>query len=29
MALGKRTKQIREGVDRTKLYPVAEAVKMV
>src|SRR5215207_9089097 len=29
MALGKRTKQIREGVDRAKLYPVAEAVKMV
>src|SRR5256885_5578891 len=27
--LGKRTKQIREGVDRTKLYPIDEAVKMV
>jgi large subunit ribosomal protein L1 len=29
MAQGKRTKQIREGVDRTKLYPIDEAVKMV
>jgi len=27
--LGKRTKSIREGVDRTKLYPLDEAVKMV
>jgi large subunit ribosomal protein L1 len=27
--LGKRTVGIREGVDRTKLYPVEEAVKMV
>jgi large subunit ribosomal protein L1 len=27
--LGKRTKTIREGVDRTKLYPLDEAVKMV
>jgi len=27
--LGKRTAAIREGVDRTKLYPVEEAVKMV
>ena len=26
---GKRTNAIRQGVDRTKLYPVAEAVKMV
>jgi large subunit ribosomal protein L1 len=29
MALGKRTTALREGVDRTKLYPVEEAVKMV
>ena len=29
MALGKRTTARREGVDRTKLYPVEEAVKMV
>ena len=28
-ALGKRTTKIREGVDREKLYPLAEAVKMV
>ena len=27
--LGKRTAAIREGVDRTKLYPLEEAVKMV
>ena len=27
--LGKRTAAIREGVDRTKLYPVEDAVKMV
>src|SRR6516162_8037999 len=27
--LGKRTKQAREGVDREKLYPLSEAVKMV
>ncbi len=27
--LGKRTTAIREGVDRTKLYPLEEAVKMV
>jgi large subunit ribosomal protein L1 len=27
--LGKRTKSTREGVDRTKLYPLDEAVKMV
>src|SRR3981189_775560 len=27
--LGKRAAAIREGVDRTKLYPVEEAVKMV
>jgi large subunit ribosomal protein L1 len=29
MALGKRTKKIREGVDPAKAYPLAEAVKMV
>src|SRR5215469_9568596 len=29
MALGKRTTAAREGVDREKLYPLAEAVKMV
>ena len=28
-ALGKRTTKVREGVDREKLYPLAEAVKMV
>ena len=27
--LGKRTKRLREGVDREKLYPLEEAVKMV
>ena len=27
--LGKRTRAIREGVDREKLYPLVEAVKMV
>src|ERR1700722_18803702 len=27
--LGKRTRSIREGVDREKLYPLQEAVKMV
>ena len=26
---GKRTQAVREGVDRTKLYPLDEAVKMV
>src|SRR6202046_2624219 len=29
MALGKRTIKARDGVDREKLYPLAEAVKMV
>lgn len=29
MALGKRTKATREGVDPAKAYPLAEAVKMV
>ena len=28
-ALGKRTTKMREGIDREKLYPLAEAVKMV
>jgi large subunit ribosomal protein L1 len=27
--MGKRTVKIREGVDRTKLYPIEDAVKMV
>jgi large subunit ribosomal protein L1 len=27
--MGKRTKAARDGIDRTKLYPLAEAVKMV
>src|SRR6266699_6417894 len=27
--LGKRTQKVREGVDRTKLYPLEEAVKMI
>src|SRR2546430_10628956 len=27
--LGKRTEAIRQGVDRTKLYPLEDAVKMV
>src|SRR5512133_3955973 len=27
--LGKRTTKIREGIDREKLYPLTEAVKMV
>jgi large subunit ribosomal protein L1 len=26
---GKRTTKVREGIDRTKLYPVEEAVKMI
>src|ERR1700687_5475118 len=29
MPIGKRTTAVREGVDRTKLYPLEEAVKMV
>ncbi len=29
MATGKRTKAVREGVDRDKAYPLTEAVKMV
>jgi large subunit ribosomal protein L1 len=27
--LGKRTRTARDGIDRTKLYPIADAVKMV
>src|ERR687897_1454391 len=27
--LGKRLKKAREGIDRTRLYPLAEAVKLV
>src|SRR2546421_11236837 len=26
---GKRTRAVREGIDRTKLYPIDEAVNMV
>src|SRR4051812_537610 len=29
MAQGKRTEKVREGVDRTKLYPIDEAMKMI
>jgi large subunit ribosomal protein L1 len=29
MAIGKRVKKAREGIDRTKLYPLADAVKLV
>src|SRR6201996_8872012 len=29
MAIGKRLKKAREGVDRTKLYPLPEAIKMI
>jgi large subunit ribosomal protein L1 len=29
MAIGKRIRKAREGIDRTKLYPLAEAVKLV
>src|ERR1700748_3136208 len=29
MAIGKRLKKSREGVDREKLYPLADAIKMV
>ena len=29
MAIGKRTKKIREGIDRTKLYPLADAIKLI
>jgi len=29
MAIGKRMKSVREGIDREKSYPIAEAVKLV
>src|SRR6476646_3542795 len=29
MAIGKRLKKVREGVNREKLYPLADAIKMV
>src|ERR1700746_907667 len=29
MAIGKRLKKAREGIDRTKLYPLKEAIKLV
>ena len=29
MAIGKRLNKAREGVDREKLYPLADAIKMV
>src|ERR671910_1581596 len=29
MAIGKRLKKVREGIDREKLYPLADAIKMV
>src|SRR6202166_4155471 len=29
MAIGKRLKKAREGVDREKLYPLVDAIKMV
>src|SRR5438045_9094758 len=29
MPIGKRLKKAREGVDREKLYPLADAIKMV
>ncbi|MDB5620846.1 MAG: ribosomal protein, partial [Tardiphaga sp.] len=29
MAIGKRLKSAREGIDREKLYPIVEAIKMV
>jgi len=29
MAIGKRLSKAREGVDREKLYPLADAIKMV
>src|SRR6201995_6068681 len=29
MAIGKRLKKAREGVDREKMYPLDEAIKMV
>ena len=29
MAIGKRLKKSREGIDRTKLYPLADAIKLI
>src|SRR3954465_4907224 len=29
MAIGKRLKKARDGIDREKLYPLADAIKMV
>src|SRR6188508_2258774 len=29
MAIGKRLKKAREGIDREKLYPIAEAIKLI
>jgi len=29
MAIGKRLKKAREGIDRTKLYPLPDAIKMI
>src|SRR5881398_4007439 len=29
MAIGKRLKKAREGVDREKLYPITDAIKMI
>jgi large subunit ribosomal protein L1 len=29
MAIGKRLKKVREGIDREKLYPLADAIKMI
>ena len=29
MAIGKRLKTAREGIDRTKLYALPEAIKMI
>src|SRR5438874_1299683 len=29
MPIGKRTQKVREGIDRTKLYPIDEAIKMI
>ena len=29
MAIGKRSEKAREGIDRTKLYPITDAVKLV
>ncbi|MBN8968918.1 MAG: 50S ribosomal protein L1, partial [Rhizobiales bacterium] len=29
MAVGKKLVKAREGIDREKLYPIAEAVKLI